>query len=186
MSLRLPPSSQLPINKPSTRANSLNSHFRPKRGCHYIAELLLKSFLLIFQPLYNIEGEGTVTWGEEMWKRYREISNWGVATTLLKHLRQKNCVCACYRGKRWINTETESKTDRKEMYMDTHLHMFRFIKTKLYPTLSLHGSSSLLRREMRARQMKGVVLTRARRGPALGDCSSPSADTLRSCHTPLI
>lgn len=51
-------------------------------------------------------------------------------------------MCVCYRGKRWINTETESKTDRKEMYMDTHLHMFRFIKTKLFPTLSLHGSST--------------------------------------------
>lgn len=43
----------------------------------------------------------------------------------------------------------------------------------------------VLRREMRARQMKGVVLTRAGRGPALGDCSSPTADTLRYCHTPL-
>jgi len=58
------PSQRPPINKSTARANSLNSHFSHERGCHYMAELLLKSSLLIFQPLYNIEG--TVRWGEDM------------------------------------------------------------------------------------------------------------------------
>lgn len=36
----------------------------------------------------------------------------------------------CYGWKRWMNTETESKAVR-QLYMDTRLHMFCFIKTSL-------------------------------------------------------